>query len=37
MKRTYGYDSYHGRSRTRNILTALIVLLLAVLAAAVVQ
>ena len=35
MKRTYGYDSYHGRSRTRNILTALIVLLLAVLAAAV--
>lgn len=35
MKRTYGYDSYHGRSRTRNILTALIVILLVVLAAVV--
>lgn len=35
MKRTYGYDSYHGRSRARSVLTALIVILLVVLAAVV--
>ena len=35
MKQTYGYDSYHGRSRARTVLTALVAILLVVLAAVV--
>lgn len=35
MKQTYGYDSYHGRSRARTVLTALVAILLVVLVAVV--